>query len=166
MQDPPQSDGPSQAAPSRARLYLAVGTTVLLGALIAGVLVLAGGEEAEHEYATAPARCVEGWNGNGAALVAGQHQFAVHNYQEVEVVTLARDGSAEVAEASPGATCVVVFASASLDLEREAAAMIQRPAAWLPLSDFVEPERLAELQSSARTAYNGRLAPDGSITPL
>jgi hypothetical protein len=164
VQDPVQTDpAPKPPPPSRGRLYLAGGTTLLLVALVAAVLALTGGETAEHEFTVAPPRCIEGWNGNGPALVAGQHQFSVHNYQEVEVLTLTPDGSAAVAQ---GGACAVVFASASLDLEPEAAAMIQRPPAWLPLSDFVPPERLAELQSAARSSYTGRLAPDGSITPL
>jgi hypothetical protein len=90
----------------------------------------------------------------------------IHRYEEIQIATMKPDGSALVSEGEPGAACGVVFAAVSLDPEFSAAAMIESRGAWLPLSGKASPDRLAELQSDARAAYNGHLAEDGTVTPL
>lgn len=166
MESSTQGEG-REGGSKRARLVLAGGTVLVVLAAAGTVLALSGGDdETEHRYSAAPARCVNDWNQDAAARYVGRHQFLIHRYEQVQVVTLTGDGSAVASATDPGATCAIVFASVSLDPEFAAAAMIERPAAWFPLSAQASPDRLAELQSDARAAYNGRLAEDGTITAL
>jgi hypothetical protein len=127
---------------------------------------LGSGTAPEHEYTSAPAACIGAWNGNVPARYLGRHQYGFHRYKEVEVVMLSDDGSRKMVPGSVGAECAIVFAASSLDPEFAAAAVIKRPAAWFPLSQTASANRLAELQSEAKTAYNGNLHADGTVTAL
>ena len=151
----------------RGRLIL-VGCVVLVVLLASGALIafVGDGTPLEHTYAAAPAPCVTAWNDDLAARYLGRHQFTFHRYTQIQILTLSADGTRAMPADAPGATCAIVFAASSLDPEFAAAAVIKRPAAWLPLSGSASPNRLAELQSAAKTAYNGNLHEDGSVTAL
>ena len=71
-----------------------------------------------------------------------------------------------MAAGDPGASCAVVFAATALDPEPVSAAQIEKRGAWIPLSQLVEFDRLAALQSEAQSAYNAQIGPDGRITSL
>ena len=136
----------------RARLLIAGGTLALLAAVIALVLVLSGDDERTFE--AAPQACIDDWNGDGAALVLGQHQFSIHRYQRLQVSYM-------------DDACSVIFSAAVLDAEPSSTVQILRKVGWVPLSGAgVAREQLAELQTGAQEAYNALLQPDGSIEPL
>ncbi len=158
--------GDAPTTGGRGRLLIVGATAVLLGALIALVLALSGDEE--RGFTAAPASCVSDWNGDAAALALGRHQFAVHRYQQLEVLYLTPDGLAvEAPEGESGTTCAVVFAAAAADAEASSTVQILRPIGWAPLSGAGTPvERLAELQTEAQESYNALLSPDGSVEPL
>ncbi len=59
-----------------------------------------------------------------------------------------------------------MFAATALDPEPVSAAQIQKRGAWIPLSQLAEPDRLADLQLEAQSAYNAQIGPDGRITEL
>lgn len=145
---------------------------MLAGALAAvlvavtAVVLIAGSGGDEREFATAPERCVEGWNADPPAVKKGQHQFSGHGYYYVQVTTLSPDGAAAVPANQPGASCALLFAAPSLSSEPSSAAMIEGPSGWTPLSRLQSPERLAVRQSQAQSAYNAKLDSDGLITPL
>jgi hypothetical protein len=161
MTSPPPSGGGSP----RARLLLAGGITALLVVLVAAVLLLTG-EEKKHEFEAAPADCVASWNQDSTALVIGQHQATAHRYSQVEVVRFGPD-HAIVSNANSGAPCGLVFASSSLDSELAAAALVQGPAGWRPLSDVVKDTKaLSDLQLRAREDYNAIIQPNGTLDPL
>jgi hypothetical protein len=147
------------------RLPLAGATLVLLVALIAGVLLLRGGGE-KHTFTAAPAQCVDSWNRDQTTVVLGQHQATYHHYSEVEVLLLDPEADDPVGQQGGGPACTVVFAASSLDSELAAAAMIEEKAGWRPLSGTAAPERLADLQAQAQSAYNAHLTLEGRIEPL
>jgi hypothetical protein len=147
-------------------IVVAVVAALSAGLGLAVILLTGSNTPLEHEYTLAPAACVQAWNQNAPALYVGRHQFGVHRYKQVEVLGLSLDGSKELPVGSPGAYCAIVFANSSLDPEFAAAAVIKKPAAWFALSTSASPNRLAELQSDAKTAYNADLNADGSITAL
>jgi hypothetical protein len=139
---------------------------VCLAAGTAAILFLGSGTPVKHQYTAAPDECVGAWNGNLPARYLGRHQYGFHRYKDVEIVMLSADGSRKMAPGSAGARCAIVFAASSLDPEFAAAAVIKRPAAWFPLSQTASANRLAELQSEAKTAYNANLHADGTVTSL
>jgi hypothetical protein len=160
----PQSPPPGDA---RARLLFAGGTLAVLAIVVAAVLVLSSGGGDDHEFTAAPQDCVDAWNEDVSAQSLGRHQFDFHHYSEVQVLTLDGKTKDEAPEGSPGALCAVAFASSSLDAELAAAALIRRSGTWYALSDLeTDPNRLAELQSNAKSAYNAELTEDGKIEPL
>ncbi len=161
--DGPQT--PPDGASQRTRLLLVGGITALLALLVGGVLLFAGGDE-EHEFDPAPVACIEAWNGDPANLVLGQHQATAHAYSQVHVVRLTEAGGiAPGTDAS--SPCGVVFASSSLDTELAAAALIQRPKGWRPLSDTVtDTKLLSDLQLGAKEEYNALISPNGMIDAL
>jgi hypothetical protein len=146
-------------------LLLAGGIAAVLAGIVIGVLVFSGGEE-QHEFDPAPAACIEGWNDDPATLVVGQHQATAHRYSEVQVVRFSSPGviAPTTDTTSP---CGIVFASSSLDTELAAAALVQRPKAWTPLSkEEVPSETLSDLQLGAQDSYNAVLQVNGTLDPL
>jgi hypothetical protein len=158
----PDPETPSET-PSRARLVFA---SVLAAGLVVAVAVVVisslGGDE--HEFDPAPAACLDGWNGDQAALTLGRHQYDAHGYNRVQVLTVSADGAGPAS--GPSAICAVVFASNTLDAEPSAAAFVQLSGRWGPLSRMQPTERLAEYQSEALTGYNAEILVDGRIEPL
>lgn len=150
---------------SRVRLVAALGLALLLAVIVAAVLILAGSSE-KHSFEPAPERCVDGWNDDPAAVSLGLHQYSGHGYYNVQVITLSGDGSRAVPENTPGALCAIAFAASTLDAEVAAAALVQLPKGWSPLSDLQPSERLAELQATAGSDYNATLRDDGTIEAL
>ena len=151
--------------PGRGRLLFAgVLAAALLVALV--IVVVLGDSEEEREFSAAPPQCIDDWNDDEAAIAFGRHQSGSHGYYEVQVLTLSSDGSAEVSPAAEGANCAVVFAATALDPEPVSAAQIQKRGAWIPLLQLAEPDRLADLQLEAQSAYNAQIGPDGRITAL
>jgi hypothetical protein len=153
----------SGTAPSRARLVFA---SVLAGGLVVAVAVVllssVGGSE--HEFSPAPTGCLDGWNGDEAALTLGRHQYDAHGYNRVQVLTVSEDGAGPAS--GRGAICAVVFASGTLDAEPSAAAFVQLPRGWTPLSRLQPTERLASYQSEALSGYNAEIGEDGRISSL
>ena len=148
----------------RQRLLIAGGTFAALAALIVVVLLVSG--EEDREFEPAPSACVEDWNGDGAALTLGQHQFSIHRYQRLEIGYMTTEG-APAAASAPGAVCSVVFSAAVLDAEPSSTVQILREIGWSPLAGAGVPrDELADLQTSAQESYNALLQPDGSIEPL
>lgn len=130
------------------------------------MLVLFGGDE-EHSFATAPTRFIDGWNNDQSAIVLGRHQSTYHHYAEVQVLTLSPDGTVEAPEGDAAAICAIAFAASSLDAELAAATIVKRPQGWVALSEQLsDPNRLAELQSTAQSEYNATLTPEGTTEPL
>ncbi len=97
-------------------------------------------------------------------MAFGQHQSGSHGYYEVQVLNLSNDGASEVAAGDPGASCAVIFAATALDPEPVSAAQIEKRGAWIPLSQLVEFNRLAALQSEAQSAYNAQLDARGDAS--
>jgi len=161
MASPPPPSGATQ----RTRLLLALGIAAVLAVVVIAVVVLSGAEE-KHEYAEAPAACIEAWNGNPTTVVLGQHQASAHKYSRVQVVRFGKDG-AIAPSTQTSAPCGVVFASSSLDSELAAAAMIQDGETFRALSkQDVPPETLEDLQLDAQDAYNAFIGAGGTIDPL
>ena len=161
-QPPPQT---GSEASQRTRLLLAGGITAVLAILVVAVLLLTGSDE-ERTFDPAPMACIDDWNGDTATLVVGQHQATAHRYSSIQVVRFGPGG--EIAPSDDAsAPCGLVFASSSLDTELAAAALIQRPRGWLPLSDEDVPsDRLADLQLAAQDDYNAVIQVNGSIEAL
>lgn len=65
-----------------------------------------------------------------------------------------------------GGACVVVFARAGLDPELFAAGEIYRDARWTPLSEVIEANKLAAMQSAALSAANAEPTPGGELQAL
>jgi hypothetical protein len=152
-----------QPAPSRGRLVFAsVLAAGLVGAVAVVLISSLGG--AEHEFSPAPRTCLDGWNEDQAALPLGQHQYEVHGYNRVQVLTVSADGASPAS--GPDATCAVVFASGTLDAEPSAAAFVRLSGRWSPLSRLQPTERLADYQSDALTGYNAEIREDGRIEAL
>jgi hypothetical protein len=155
---------------SRARLVFAGTLAVVLGAAVAGVLILGGGDEG-RSFAAAPERCVQEWNGDPEAVSLGRHQADAppsgHGYLRVQVTTLDPVGGDELEETDPGAVCALIFASPTLSPEAASAVLVRVDEVWQPLGGL-EPQLdlLAALQQEAQTAYNARLEADGTILPL
>jgi hypothetical protein len=166
MDQPDRSDGTCGSSRRAGFLTAGIVALVCVVAATAAIVFLDSGTPVNHEYMAAPAGCVGAWNGNAPARYLGRHQYGFHRYKEVEIVMLSADGSREMLSGTAGGECAIVFAASSLDPEFAAAAVIKRPAAWFPLSLTASPNRLAELQSEAKTAYNGDLHADGTLTAL
>jgi hypothetical protein len=138
---------------------------VLLAVVIV-VVVLSGEEDDEHSFEPAPRACVEGWNANSTNLVLGQHQATAHHYSKIQVVRFGKQG-AIAPEGRATAPCGLIFASSSLDAELAAAALIESPDGWRPLSDQEVPsETLTDLQLGAQDHYNALINTDGTIEAL
>jgi hypothetical protein len=138
---------------------LAVGLVIAVA-----VFALSSVDGARHEFSPAPPACLDGWNGDQAAVTLGQHQYDAHGYNRVQVLTVSPDGAAPASD--PAAICAVVFASGTLDAEPSAAAFVQRPSGWTPLSTVQPSERLADYQREAQSGYNAEVGPEGRIEPL
>ena len=150
----------------RLRLLTAAVAALALSGLVAVVLVLSGGSGVEHSFDPAPERCLAAWNDDQRAIGLGRHQFGTHGYSEVQVLTLGPGLSEPAPPEQPGASCAVIFAADTLDLEIDAAASVRMRNGWEPLSGHQPPEELAVLQEEAGRAYNAELDADGSISPL
>jgi hypothetical protein len=163
QQSSPQGSGP------RGRLVFACALAAVLVAGTVIILVLGAGDGG-REFAAAPERCIDQWNGDPAAVSLGQHQAGPppggHGYVDVHVTTLSADGAGEVAETDPGATCALIFASAALSSEPGSAVQVFMNGGWHTLFGLQPEERLAELQIEAQSAYNARIGPDGTVAPL
>lgn len=145
-------------------MVVAIGSLLVVGLL--GILLL-GGDAEPREFSAAPQRCVDQWNGDRyASSTLGRHQFTIHGYARVQILTLSADGRTQLAPNQHEATCAIVFASASLDTETSAAAVIVRKFGWGALADLQPVDRLAQLQSDAQTGYNATLQEDGKVQPL
>ena len=165
MHDPVQGPEPEDASSRRGRLLLAAGLGAALVLAVVLVAVLGSSGE-DRKFSAAPPQCIDRWNADQAAVAFGQHQSGSHGYYEVQVLSLSNDGASEVAAGDPGASCAVVFAATALDPEPVSAAQIEKRGAWIPLSQLVEFNRLAALQSEAQLAYNAQLTPEGTIQSL
>jgi hypothetical protein len=146
-------------------LVVAVVAAASAGVAVAAIFLLGSNTPLKHDYNAAPAQCVQAWNQDELALYVGRHEYGYHRYKQVEVLTLSLDGR-ELPMGSPGGYCAIVFANNSLDPEFAAAAVIKKPTGWFALSRSASPNRLAELQSKAKTGYNANLHPDGTVTAI
>jgi hypothetical protein len=138
---------------------LAAGLVVAVAAVVISSL-----DGDEHEFDPAPTACLDGWNGDEAALTLGRHQYDAHGYNRVQVLTVSADGARPTS--GPSTVCAVVFASNTLDAEPSAAAFVQLSSRWSPLSRLQPTERLAAYQSEALTGYNAEILVDGRIEAL
>ena len=149
----------------RSRLIFAGALAGLL--VVAAIVLLSQSGGTEHTFTAAPQRCLDSWNDDPSAPTKlGIHQYDVHGYNYIEVLTLSSDGSAPVSESEPTAVCAVLFASPTLDAEASAAALVELQGGWQPLSRLQRTSRLAEYQAQAQADYNAKLQDDGTIEPL
>lgn len=155
----------AEGSSARLRLAAAIAATVVLAALV-GLVVLLGGGSAEHSFEAAPPECVDAWNEDPQARRLGQHQYATHLYENVQVLTLSADFAEPVPAGEPGARCAAIFAALSLDAEVSAAASVNVRGRWAPLSGYQPHERLAAMQAEAQRGYNTELLEDGTLEPL
>ena len=164
-----ESAGPGGSG-SRARLVFAGGLAAVLAIVIATMLILGAGDEDDREFAAAPERCIDQWNGDPDAISLGQHQADAppsgHGYLHVQVTALSPDGARELPADDPGSMCALIFAAPALSEEPGSAVQVWMNGGWHTLFGVQPEERLAELQVEAQSAYNARLEPDGTITPL
>jgi hypothetical protein len=152
---------------SRARLVFAGTLALALAAALAGALLVGGGDE-ERDFAAAPERCVEEWNGDPEAVTLGRHQAdpppSGHGYRDVQVTTLEPNRGIAT---DPDEVCALIFASPALSEEPESAVLIRLDDVWQPLGGLEPPlDRLEVLQREAQNDYNAELDVDGSIDPL
>jgi hypothetical protein len=145
---------------------LAGAIAAVLAIVVALVVVLAADEGGNHTFEPAPQACIEGWNGDSTNLILGQHQATAHHYSKIQVVRFGKDG-AIAPDTDTAAPCGMVFASSSLDTELAAAALVESPRGWRPLSDQDVPsETLSDLQFDAQDDYNALINTDGTIEAL
>jgi hypothetical protein len=149
---------------SRARLLIALGAALVLAAIVIGVAVLGGEDEAQTAAAADPA-CISAWNENPAAAAYGRHNFNFHRYDGALVTFLSSD--AEVVAKGEDGRCAVIFPSEVLDSEPIAAGQILAGSRWEPISNLpgIELTRVAELQVDAAQAPNATLGMTGELTP-
>jgi hypothetical protein len=160
-------NGGHEAGPDRAVAaspLLTVGAAIGCLAVIVALVVALSGSGGDTS-APAPSACLKRWNTSTDGLRTGQHNYAIHGYLRVQVGYIHKSGEIGGAR-GPGRDCVVVFAAGSLDPEPVAAALTYRRGAWLPLSEFVDSDRLGQLQSAALEDSNGELRGTGRIAAL
>ena len=143
---------------SRGRPWAAVAGAFLL--LAAGILVAVVLRDSSEEASTAPAECIEAWNGDRAAVSLGRHQYDDHGYNRVEITRLDLDSLA-----TGEGQCAVIFPARLLDPEPIAAAMVLKGDRWVPVAGLrgVTLTELGELQAAALDAANGTLAREGHV---
>jgi hypothetical protein len=159
-------EGSEQAEPGGNRARLVFAGVLAAALVVAAIVLIAGSGSPEHEFTAAPERCLDGWNDDSAAVTLGTHQYDVHGYNRVQVVTLSSDGSAPASDSEPGSICAVLFASPALDAEIAAAVSVQLPEGWRGLDTLQPADRLADYQAQAQREYNAELQQDGTIEPL
>ena len=152
---------------ARARILIAIGAAIVLGAVIAVIAVASGGGSDERADVAAPNECLEAWNRDQAARAYGRHNFSFHLYDGALVTYLTPTGE-EVERPGGGALCAVIFPSKALDPEPFAAGQVLRKKLWFPISELegMELSRLAELQVLAAGSPNTKLDVQGVLTPL
>jgi len=156
-------DAPETAP--RARLAVALGATLLLAGVIAGVLVLGGGSQ-EPATPAAASDCINAWNEDELATSYGRHNAVAHKYEDVQVTRLElADG--QLVESARG-ECAVIFGAVELDREPDAAGQLLRGETWTPLSLLagVELDRVAQLQSVAVENANASIDEQGRLSQL
>jgi len=136
---------------------------VLLAGLTA-VIVLASSSGPEEGAASAtPGDCLKAWNSDRQAIAFGRHNSVAHDYSDVEIGYMPEEGSATLSADADAGECAVVFAANELDPEELAAGQIHGVGGWVPLSGFLEPADLAELQSAAVGGANAIVTPQGNL---
>lgn len=165
MENDTHADGTGKDSRRKGLLVVAVVAVVSAGIALAAILLSGSNTKLKHEYTAAPAQCVQAWNQDTLAAYVGRHEYGYHRYKQVEILTLSADGR-ELPMGAPGADCAIVFANNTLDPEFAAAAVIKKPTGWFALSRSASPNRLADLQSDAKTGYNANLHPDGTVTAI
>jgi hypothetical protein len=156
----PAVDG---AGSQRARLAIALGAALVLGAIVIAVVALGGGDDEESVVAAAPA-CIRAWNGDPAATAYGRHNFDFHRYTGALVTFLTPQGS--VVGEGEGGRCAVIFPSKVLDPEPFAAGQVLHGESWQPISELagIELTRVGELQADAAQGPNTILDTEGELT--
>jgi hypothetical protein len=150
----------------RARITVAIVAAGFLVAVVAIVLV-AGGSGSEERVAAfpAPKECLEAWNSDEEAESFARHNRISHNYTEAEVGYLSQ-ATAEIS-GDPGAgDCAVAFARNSIDPEIVAAGQALIDGRWVPLSEVMDPNSVAELQSRAFDGANAEPTVEGDLAPI
>lgn len=145
----------------RGRLLFVAVLSLVLGAVVAGVLLISGADEQSGPVAP-PGDCVTAWNDDPEALSFGRHNRTFHNYEQARV---ARISAESVSETGSG-DCVVIFPSASLDPEPFAAGEFRTGGAWRPLSDTIDLGRVDQIQSEAIGRANVSIGENGDLTAL
>lgn len=159
----------SSSRERRRRLLLVLVATALAGGVGVAVLLLALKSSSSDEVAaTAPTECMQKWNSDENALTYARHNRTFHRYSEAQVGYLRNDGSSTTISSDPSdGPCVVVFPRPVLDPEIVAAGQIeQEDGNWTPLSEIIDPNQLAALQSTALSAANAQPTVQGELAPM
>jgi hypothetical protein len=139
----------------------------MLGA-VAGIVVLAGGgsdarQAPEH---AAPEDCLRAWNSDEEARAFTRHNVTGHGYTMAQVGFIDLGADPTVSGDRAAGDCVVIFARSSLDPEIIAAGEVQVQGTWMPLSELLDPNVVAELQSEASEGSNAEPTSLGELAPL
>ena len=145
-----------------------VGTALIAGVGVAVLLVALEPSASDGSGAAAPTECLQKWNSDENALTYARHNRTFHRYSEAQVGYLLDDGSSATISDDPSdGPCVVVFPRPVLDPEIAAAGQTeQEDGSWSPLSEIIDPDELAALQSAALGAANAQPTPEGELAPL
>jgi hypothetical protein len=150
---------------AKGRILIAVGTAIVLTAVILVVTITSGSDE-DPPVGAAPPTCVDAWNEDPAARAYGRHNFTFHLYEGALVQFLNAD--AQPVGPGQGGLCAVVFPSQALDPEPFAAGQVLQDKRWTPISELpgVDLNRVAELQVTAANSPNTTLDDRGELAAL
>ena len=156
-----QPDTSVDPSERRRRLGIALGAGLLLAVIVVVAALTASSGTPESED---PDDCVAAWNSSRTALADGQHALQAHDYSDVLVTRVDREGEVLEPEAEEG-RCLVVFAAEEVDFEPDFGVRVYSPSGWAGLyfTDAVPLEEIERIQQDAVGAANARLEDDGTI---